>query len=141
MEQAARMRGLKEVQRSIKLVSKELPKALRVGLNRVVELVAVDVRAAVEHKSGRAAASVRAKSTQTAARIAVGGPSAPYYPWLDFGGRVGKNKSVHRPVVKSGRYVYPAVARHRDEFLAAAGDVVADVARQAGIQVSTEITR
>lgn len=38
--------------------------------------------------------------------VEAGGPKFPYYPWLDFGGRVGKKQSVRRPFIKEGRYVW-----------------------------------
>ncbi len=130
---AARVTGLRECQRAIKTVSKELPKELRVGLNTVAGVVVTDVRSNVEKVTGRAASSVTARSTQTAVRIGFGGPKASYYPWLDFGGRVGRGRAVVRPVVKGGRYIYPAIRRHQAEMFSLLDNVVRNVTAKAGL--------
>ena len=65
------------------------------------------------------------------ARIEAGGSKVPYYPWLDFGGRVGRRKSVHRPFLKDGRYIYDAFNRHRDDFIDVMREGLLDVARSA----------
>ncbi len=138
MTEAIKVVGLAEFNRSLKQLDAELPKALRVALNKSVEVVVDDARPQVPRRSGRAAASLRAQSTRTVARVKAGGKRAAYYPWLDFGGRVGKHKSVSRPFYKHGRYLYDAYFRKRDsgefqEILAAA---LRDVAVSAGLEVS-----
>jgi hypothetical protein len=59
----------------------------------------------------------------------------PYYPWLDFGGRVGRSRSVVRPYLKQGRYIYRAYFANRDRFAQLLEDTLVDVARQAGLEV------
>ena len=84
---------------------------------------------------GRAKASIKARSVRTAVRVQEGGNKAPYMPWLDFGGRTGKNGSVVRPFMKEGRYVWWAFSQRREEVLQAAADAIADAARAAGLEV------
>jgi hypothetical protein len=78
---------------------------------------------------------VKARSTQAYSRVSGGGNKAPYYPWLDFGGRVGKNKSIRRPFLKDGRYIYAAFFRGRDRYADVLQDALVKVAEQAGIEV------
>lgn len=138
MSEAIKVVGLAEFNRSLKRMDAELPKALRVALNQSVDVVVRDAQAQVPRRSGRAAASIRAQSTRTVARVKAGGRRAPYYPWLDFGGAVGRHKSVKRAFLKQGRYIYDAYFKRRDsgEFAEILATTLADVARSAGLEVS-----
>jgi hypothetical protein len=135
---AIRVVGLKEFQRNLKKLDHDLPKVLRLALNDVAEVVASDARSLVPRRSGRAAGSVKARSTQTLARVVGGSNRVPYYPWLDFGGRVGRRNSVSRPVIEGGRYLYPAYFRQRDRGRVQdeLSRALIQVARQAGIEVT-----
>lgn len=132
-----RITGLREFSRDLKRLDSDLPKALRVAMNEAAELVVGDARPMVPSRSGRARKSMKAASTRTKVRVKAGGSRAPYYPWLDFGGRVGRKQSVERAVFKEGRYLYRSYfdLRQRGTF----GDVLErallDVARQAGVEV------
>lgn len=55
--------------------------------------------------TGQSANSIRAMGPQVSA-----GSGVPWYNFADFGGRVGRNKSVSRPFIKGGRWLFPAVA-------------------------------
>jgi hypothetical protein len=134
---AIRIDGLAEFARNLGKLDRELPKALRIAMNQAADLVVADARPNVPKRTGRAAKTIRAASTRTAVRVTEGGKRAPYMPWLDYGGKVGRNKSVRRPFIKEGRYLYPAYFRLRDsgkiqEVLAGA---LIDVAAQAGVVV------
>lgn len=136
-ESAIRIDGLAAFSRNLKRLDTDLPKALRLALNQAADVVVNDARPRVPRRSGRAQSSINARSTRTAVRVAEGGSRAPYMPWLDYGGRVGRKKSVLRPFHKEGRYVYPAYIKLRDSgqierILTAA---LLDVARQAGVEV------
>jgi hypothetical protein len=136
-ESAIRIDGLAQFQRNLRKLDTDLPKAMRAALNQAAEVVAADARSRVPRRSGRAAASIRVASTQTAARIRAGSNRAPYYPWLDFGGRVGRKKSVKRPFLKQGRYLYAAYfdKRQSGEFERVLTEALLDVARKAGVEV------
>ncbi len=129
--------GLTEFRRELRALDRGLPKALRIAMNEAADVVVSDARPKVPRRTGKAAASIRAQSTQTSVRVAAGGNRAPWYPWLDWGGRVGRRKAVKRAFFKEGRYLYPAYYRARDsgrlqEIL---GKALRDVADSAGIRV------
>jgi hypothetical protein len=129
------VKGLKEFQRSLKKLDSDLPKALRIALNGASDLIITKATPLIPRKTGAAAGSLKAKSTQKAVRIGVGGRRAPYYPWLDFGGSTGKGKSVHRPFYKKGRYLYPTLEKERDAITAIMQAGIVVVAQSAGLDV------
>lgn len=138
MTEPIRVDGLAQFSRDLKRLDAELPKALRVALNDAADLVVGRARPRVPTRSGRAARSMRARSTRTKVRVSAGGARAAYYPWLDFGGRVGRRKSVVRPFLKEGRYLYKGYFElaGTGEFQETLTDALLDVARQAGIEVT-----
>lgn len=135
MADAIRIEGLNEYVRSLKRLDSDLPKALRVAFNQAGEEIIATARAKVPRRTGVARASVKARSTQKAFRIVGGSKRVPYYPWLDFGGRVGRDKSVRRPFLRDGRYIYAAYYRHRDELAGRLEAALIDAARSAGVEV------
>lgn len=130
-----KVKGLAEFQRNLKTLDSGLPKALRMALNTAADVVVSEARVGIPTRSGRAKASVKARSTRTAARVVGGSNRVPYYPWLDFGGRVGRNKSVRRPFLKDGRYIYDAYFRNSRKFAGVLEEQLIDVARQAGVEI------
>jgi hypothetical protein len=135
MADPIRIDGLKQFRANLKSLDRELPKALRLAFNEAAEIVVTDARGRVPSKSGKARASVKAKSTQAYSRIAGGGNKAPYYPWLDFGGRVGRNKSVKRPFLKDGRFIYNAYFRNLGRYAEVLQKSLIKLADQAGVEV------
>lgn len=136
MGQAIRVEGLAEFNRGLRKMDADLPKALRVAMNEAAGVVVDYARPKIPRRSGRAAGSVRVASTRTAVRVRAGGARVPYYPWLDFGGRVGRNRSVVRPFLSDGRYLWKGLAVKRVEFTAVLERSLLDVARSAGIEVT-----
>lgn len=128
--------GLREFQRALREMDAAMPRGIRIALNKASQLVIDYARPRVPSRSGKARASLKVRSSQRQARIAAGGARAPYYPWLDFGGRVGRDKSVRRPFLTEGRYVYPGLKANRDEITDVMGVALADLARESGIEVS-----
>ena len=116
MARSIQVRGLKEVRKALRDVDKTLGPELRKGLNEVADIVLDSARPLVPTRSGKARASLKAGSTETAVQIKAGGSKAPYWAWLDFGGRTGRNKSVRRPFVMGGRFIYPTLRRRRDDI-------------------------
>lgn len=129
--------GLAQFSRNLKKLDSDLPKALRVALNEAADLVVTGAKTRVPKKTGKAAASIKPASTRTAVRVKAGGKRAPYYPWLDFGGRVGKRRSVKRPFLKEGRYLYDVYFDLRDSgrIQQVLQKALLDVASQAGVEV------
>ena len=134
--EAIRISGLREFQRAIKRLDSDLPKALRVAFNGAADIVVQVARPKVASRSGRAKSTVKARSTQTAVRVVGGGNKAPYYPWLDFGGRVGPGKSVKRTFVKEGRYIYGSYFDNRDRVQEGTVAALVNAAEAAGLAVN-----
>lgn len=137
MSEAIKIEGLNEFVRNLKRIDSDLPKAVRKAFNSAADIVVEDARPSIPKRSGKAQAAVRAQSTQTSARVKGGGAKAPYYPWLDFGGRVGRKKAVKRAFLKEGRYIYAAYYRNRDsgKFEEVMTDALVAVVEGAGIGV------
>jgi hypothetical protein len=134
--QTIAIQGLRETSRALRSLDKQAPKQLRIVFNQAGELVVGYVRRNAPRRTGRAIGSVKTRSTRTSARVSFGGDRAPYYPWLDFGGKVGRGDSVVRPFLKEGRYVYPGLAAHRAEIIKIMQEGLAQAARDAGLEVS-----
>lgn len=128
--------NLGKIQRALRQIDKEAPKGLRTALNSGADLLIDETRPLIPRRTGAAAASLQARSTRTSARVQVGGRKAPYYPWLDFGGKTGINRSVDRKFFTEGRYLYPTLGRIRAKINKVLGDALTAVARNAGLDVS-----
>lgn len=129
--------GLREFQAALKKADGYSQTMLRVVLNNVATPVAHAAQGNVPRRSGAAAGSIRVASSQREARVKAGGAKAPYYPWLDFGGSVGRKGSVHRPFIKKGRYLYPAYEAHRDEVVTQMEYGLALLSAASGIDITT----
>lgn len=135
MADAIGIDGLNQFRTNLKALDRELPKALRLAFNEAADIVVQGAKPGIPTRSGKAKASVKAKSTQAFARVSGGGNKAPYYPWLDFGGRVGRDKSIRRPFLKDGRYIYDSYYRNLNRFGEVLEQSLLEVARQAGVEV------
>lgn len=133
--------GIVDLQKALRQIDKDLPKELAAGLAEAATIVADEARAHVPRRSGAAAASIKVKKQQRGAALAVGGTVAPYYPWLDFGGAVGRNKSVRREVIKGGRYIYPALKQKDEQVKQKVDEVLERMARKAGFDTEGDATR
>lgn len=131
------IQGLTEVNKALRRMDADLPKAMRMALNDAADLIVSEARPRVAKRSGRARGTMRTQSTRTEARVTAGGSRAPYYPWLDFGGRVGRARSVSRPVLSRGRYIYDAYFRNRDEFRELLVNNIKRVASSAGLELQS----
>ncbi len=125
--------GLREFRRNLRELDRAAPRALRLAGNRAAQLVVDEARPTVPRRSGRAAASIKTKSSQSVVRVVSGGNRAPYMPWLDYGGKVGKNDTAARPFIADGRYVYPAFRRVREQFSSVLTEALAEIARDTGV--------
>jgi hypothetical protein len=134
MEARIAVGGLAQLNRGLRALDNDAPKALRVALNEAAQLLVDRARPEVPSVSGAARRSMVARSTRTSARVAVGGKRAPYFPWLDFGGegRV-KGRPAARPFIREGRYIYPTLGRIRPEIEAQLQESISAVIRGAGL--------
>jgi len=127
--------GLKDRRAALKDIGDGSHKELRRVYNAAGERIATGAQRRVEvGATGKARRSVRMTSTQTRARVSGGGARAKHYPWLDFGGRVGKNRSVSRPFKKEGRYIYREFFDHRREVYADMEEGLAKLVEAAGLE-------
>lgn len=131
-----RIDGLAAFTRDLRKMDAELPKQLRIKFNEAAELVAIWVRTRVPRRTGAARRSVKPRSTRTAVRLTAGGPRAPYFPWLDFGGRVGRNRSVSRRFISDGRYLYPGYRTNRTRVRTLITGALAEAGKATGIEVT-----
>lgn len=134
-----RIDGLREFSRNLRKMDKDLPKGLKAASNVAAEIVVGAARPRVPigpGKRGHARDSLKAASTTKAARVSAGGKKFPYYAWLDFGGVTGRNGSAKRPFLKSGRYIWKAFEDHREDVIDTLAEELANVARNAGVEVS-----
>lgn len=136
MEPKIQVQGLAGLNRALREVDSQAPKALRLGLNESANLLVNRTRPLIPKLTGRAAASLKASSTRTSARVRMGGSRARYMPWLDYGGRVGVNRSVERPFYREGRYLYPTLKKIRPEIEASLQGALERVVRDAGLEVT-----
>jgi hypothetical protein len=129
--------GIKEFQRALRDMDAELPKQLRLVFNEATGLVVDWAVPRIPRKTGRAAGSVKARSSQREARVAIGGRKAPYMPWLDFGGE-GKRpgRPGPRPFIHKGRYLYAGLDARRDEVTKVMADGLTALAHGAGLESS-----
>jgi hypothetical protein len=128
--------GLKEFQAALREMDRDLPKQLRITLNKAATIVIDWAVPRIPKRTGRAAASVKARSSQRESRVAMGGRRAPYMPWLDFGGAVGPNRSVVRPFIKRGRFLYAGLEVKHEDVTKIMNDGLMELAASAGLEVS-----
>ncbi|WP_422733995.1 HK97 gp10 family phage protein [Micromonospora sp. WMMD558] len=129
-----RVEGLAQFNRALRKLDAEAPKGLRLAHNAAANIVVDTARPKMPKLSGRARASVKARSTRTATRVSAGSNRAAYVPWLDYGGegRV-KGRPPKREFKKGGRYVYPSFYEKRDEVQAELERGLLTVVRSAGL--------
>lgn len=146
--------GLAALSKGLRGMDDAAPKELRLALNSAAQLLVDVAGPKVPQVSGAARRSMVARSTRTSARVAVGGKKAPYYPWLDFGGTVGRGRkaavavgrgrrrtaaqgassgSVRRQFIREGRYIYPTLRQIRPRIQAQLQDAISAVIRGAGL--------
>lgn len=137
MDEKIRVEGLAQLSRAVRRVDAEAAKQLRLVGNSAASLLIESTRPQIPRKSGRAQSSLKAQSTRTSARVAVGGSKAPYYPWLDFGGqgRIAGRPSK-RDFIQGGRYLYPTLAKEGQKIASLLRDGLVATARGAGLDVS-----
>lgn len=127
--------GLRELNKALKSASDDAALEMKRAMHDIAESVIADVRPRVPHRTGKSAQSYKARSGVKGASVAFGGSRTPHVPWLEFGGRVGRGKSVSRTVIRGGRYLYPAIADNMEDVAERVADVVNDITANYGFQV------
>jgi hypothetical protein len=129
--------GIKEFQAALRAIDADLPKRLRLVLNEAAGIIVDYSKAHIEVKSGRARGTIKARSSQRAAAVSIGGARARYVPWLDFGGegRI-KGRPAAREFIKEGRYVYRGLRLHNEDITTLLATGLTELASSAGLEVS-----
>lgn len=109
---AIRVEGAAELRRQLRrLDNTVLPRELKAVHRRVADLVVAEARPRVPVRSGKLRDSLRAGVQAKGATIIMGRQSVPYAGWIDFGGE----RPHHRPYLRRGRIIYPALDATRGE--------------------------
>lgn len=158
--------GLIAMKKALRLAHDGTQHAIQARLKGVAQLVASEVAGRVpvgngpargsrrpgkwpRYASGSAQRSVRAVATQESASVVAGGPTAPYFGFLDFGGSTGYGHQDHvagSGQVKrewmgrggsgggEGRYIYPAIRDMSGVISEEAGEAVHEALMDAGFE-------
>jgi hypothetical protein len=133
-----RVHGERELSAALRRLRGEVPSATRDAARKAAELVVRNAKPRVPigpGEGGHARSSIKVGTTGAAASVQGGGPRFPYYPWLEFGGRVGRKNSVYRKRIRKGRYIYPALAATAARRRALMQRQIAGAARRSGLTV------
>lgn len=102
--------GVRQVVLDMRRTAAALEPGVAEASAKVAALIVAKVRPRIPlgpGRAGHARSSVKAtKSSRGGTRVSAGGKKFPYYPWLDYGGRVGPKRSIWRPFIREGRYVW-----------------------------------
>lgn len=134
--------GLRELQAALRALDGESQKQLRIVFNEAADLIVKTARPNVPSVTGEARRSLKATSGQRDARVSGGSAKAPYFGWLDYGGRVGHGRTgkntgrQFRPFEKGGRYVYPAYHARKAEITDLLDKGMADLIAAAGLEAT-----
>ena len=131
---------LKDVRAYLRRVEPSLLPVLRKELKAVVDRTVVPTARSSMPTGppvkGHAKNSVRATAAGNRIDVRAGGARAPHFGWLEFGGTLrpsGKRRNTQtRPVVRRGRYLYPALDRNIDRLAQEAGRGISTVLKQQG---------
>lgn len=126
--------GLRELQATLRAVSNDLPRELRKAHKEAAETARDAARSRAPRRSGRLVNSIAARAEQRSASVKGGGARVPYFGFIDYGGSVGRNNSVHRPFIRTGRIIYPAVAEKRADIFGNYERAINALLREAGLQ-------
>jgi hypothetical protein len=128
-----RISGLAEFQKALRNAGDGLQKQLRLVFNDAADIVVPRARPRLPRRTGALQASLRASSGQRDARVTLGKAKTPYAGFIEFGGRVGRNKSVRRPFIVGGRTIYPAVRSEEAQIAEAMAKGLNRLADEAGL--------
>lgn len=108
--------GLGDLQKAVATLGPAGERELYAVMGSASKLIVAAARPLVPERTGRARGSLKVVPSNKKIAIQAGGDVAPYFGWLDFGGRVGRKKHTWRTRTDGGRYVYPTYHRHVDDI-------------------------
>lgn len=131
-----RVDGLKELNIALRKVDRDAPRELASELSGISTHVMNRARPKVPRISGDAAASIKVRKKAKGSMLAIGGARAPYMPWLNFGGSVGRSKSIHRPMVKPDYFIYRTLSEEKSTIDRMLNSALERMGRRAGFEVT-----
>ena len=134
MAVTVKVTGVAEFNAALRRADKAAKEKLQAAGREAAGLVASFAEGRIERLSGAAARSIRILSATGATKVSGGDTNTPYFAWLDFGGRVGRKKSVRRRFIKSGRYIVPGYAENQEKINEILTNAVRAAFEQSGIQ-------
>ena len=133
-----RVRGGAKLLAELGVFGRSLPRVVKEAAKEAAKPVARDTKARMPSgpaKGGHVRSSVRVGVSRKGVALRAGGGRYPYYMWLEWGGRVGRNKSVHRARSQAGRYLYPSLVANRAGIERAMNRNIVAAARRSGLNV------
>jgi bacteriophage HK97-gp10 putative tail-component len=128
-----RIEGLIDFQKALRAADAMLPRELRLIFNDAATMVADAARPMMPSRTGALRASLKAASQQRVGQVKEGSARVPYAGFIDFGGAVGRHKSVHRPFIAGGRYMSPAYRANRSKIEEMLATRLLELARRSGL--------
>ncbi len=125
---------LREFSDRLKRIS--LPKIVLDAQREVAQIVTRQAIPKIPSLTGNARGSVVITETGKGVNITAG-VGVPYFGWLDFGGSVGPNKSVKRPYLRTGRYIWRSFADNRTVIMEKMEKAIAIGFENEGIKVES----
>jgi hypothetical protein len=133
---SVKITGLGELRTALRAMGGNLDKAMGAELYKIATEVAIATQMAMPEITGHARGTVRPFVVRGGARVSEGtGESDDYVGWLDFGGHVGLHRSISRPVIKTGRYLYAQGLKLRPQTIMALDKAIDNAAKAAGLAV------
>lgn len=131
MADAIRIQGLDEFRQSLAAV--EPAAAIQMATQAAGAAIIADAKARVPRDSGAAQASIRGEQTPAGFTVVGGGGRAPYFGWLEYGGRL--RQGPDRPRDRDGRYIGGAFKRYEPQLQPALEAALTDELESAGLEV------
>jgi hypothetical protein len=131
-----RVSGDREVAARVRILRQTADGAIHDAEEEAAKLVARRVRPKIPlgpGLNGHVRSSVKVVQSGRGTDVQAGGPRFKYYPWLDFGGHVGKKRSVYRRFIREGRYIWPTMQESRPAIQRILERALEDAVRRAGL--------
>ena len=112
--------GLTKTQHALRAISRDAPKLITRAGKPAARVVQKEAQRRAPVFDGpprtpwRIIDSIRVRSNQRGAGIAIGGPKAPHAPVHEFGGTI-RRVNAGRTPIRAQPYLYPAIAAKRGE--------------------------
>ena len=133
------IRGLREFRAQLRRLGASTPETVRRSSRRAAGMVIDHAKPRIPigpARNGHVRDTLRAVASGGGVYVRAGDESHRYYGFIDFGGRVGIRRSVHREYIKGGRYIYPAYSAVFPRIEQVLDDELRDAVRGAGLEVT-----